>query len=229
VSQKVVDALVGMSGFYSASLDAELLREEKNKTYVCGTRGRIEWLEQLRKNSRKGGAVRSANTRKAKLKQLGTEEPNGYLEGSLERSQKDSQTEARSKPDLSPLTLAPAPALAPTLILNTNTSIQRRKKKSKNSYPEEFEEIYQSYPKREGKSQGFRVYEKEISSLDDLQQLTAAISNYRRAKSGTEHKYLLHFKTFMNQWRDWLEVPSLPNGALPLRERTVEDILGVSP
>lgn len=73
-------------------------------------------------------------------------------------------------------------------------------------YPPEFEQIYQEYPRREGKTQGFKVYQREIRSPALWNDLSRAISNYRQVKSGTDPKYLLHFKTFMNQWRDWLDI-----------------------
>jgi len=218
ITQEIFEAIVSTERFFDAALNVDLLRRAQDKIYVCGTRGRIEWLGTLRRNAKKGGqAFKRKMKPKHDVKETEEQRPHGLPGGPL-----DGQAEMGS------LGGPPAPAPAP-ILNNTYTSNHRRKKKSKNLYPEEFETIYKSYPRREGKTQGFRVYEKEISSLDDLKQLTAAISNYRLAKAGTEHKYLLHFKTFMNQWRDWLEVTSPPDGTPPPRERTVDEILGVAP
>ena len=84
-------------------------------------------------------------------------------------------------------------------------------RKLKSEYPTEFEVIYKTYPCKEGKSEGFKVYSKEILTLDDQNQLAAAIRAYVALcrKEKRETKYMKHFGTFMNCWRDYLdETPS---------------------
>jgi hypothetical protein len=84
-----------------------------------------------------------------------------------------------------------------------------RKKERKNTcrleYSEEFEKTYEAYPRREGKSSGFKVYRRDIVSAEDRLRLQTAIKNYKFAKRGTEPKFLMMFSTFMNQWEDWLD------------------------
>jgi hypothetical protein len=72
-------------------------------------------------------------------------------------------------------------------------------------YPDSFEQVYDTYPRKEGKTPGYKTYCKHIRSEADRQLLLKAIQNYRRAKSGTDACYLMHFSTFMNQWTDWLD------------------------
>lgn len=95
--------------------------------------------------------------------------------------------------------------------INTNTA----------GYPAEFEGVYKKYPRREGKTPGFKTYSKLIKSDEDRARLEMAIANYSRQKRGTEKRYLLQFSTFMNQWTDWL-----PENPIPLEPvfRTAEQI-----
>jgi hypothetical protein len=71
-------------------------------------------------------------------------------------------------------------------------------------YPAAFESLYRKYPRREGKTPGFKTYLKEITEYEREAMLSLAIDNYSRQKKGTEKRYLLKFSTFMNQWQDWV-------------------------
>jgi DNA-binding transcriptional MocR family regulator len=81
----------------------------------------------------------------------------------------------------------------------------KKTKTRRKGYPPEFEEIYRAYPRHEGKSGGFKVYEKQILSPADHAELSKAIANYKSRKAGTELRYLLMFSSFMHQWHDWLD------------------------
>lgn len=83
----------------------------------------------------------------------------------------------------------------------------KNSRKTKIEYPTEFEDLYKTYPRREGKSQGFKVYSKEILSPDDQKQLAAAISKYSALcrKEKREAKHTKHFGSFMSCWRDYLD------------------------
>jgi hypothetical protein len=100
-----------------------------------------------------------------------------------------------------------------------------KSRKPRKQYSEEFEKIYSEYPRQEGKTRGYKTFQKEILSETDLNQLAAAVSNYRRAKVDCEYQFLMHFGTFMNQWTDWVDPPQ----AKPHRQvqtLSVEQILG---
>jgi hypothetical protein len=77
------------------AIEARLAERVDGGIRIRGTRGRIEWLGKLRKNSKKGGAARKAKTK-----------PNGYPSGSV----LGSQVEAKSKPDRSPPSPSPSPS-----------------------------------------------------------------------------------------------------------------------
>jgi len=95
LSALVIDTLAEIENFAKYLIDPEISLAETGQDSglirIKGTKGRIEWLSKLRKNSRKGGLARQA---KAK--------PKG------------SQSEAKTKPEVSPLSLAPVPVLAPS-------------------------------------------------------------------------------------------------------------------
>lgn len=69
------------------------------------------------------------------------------------------------------------------------------------------EVIYSLYPRKMGKSQGFKSALAQCKKPGDLELLEKAVTNYMAylIKEGTEKQYVLYFSTFMNQWRDWLE------------------------
>jgi hypothetical protein len=71
----------------------------------------------------------------------------------------------------------------------------------------DFDSLYQKYPRKEGKSQGYRVLTREIKTPADFENISRAIDRYRAhvEATGTEAKFIKHFSTFMNHWKDWLD------------------------
>jgi len=125
VSEAIVEANLGDQGV-DGLLVAELGERVDGGIRVCGTEGRIEWLQRLQDNAKRGG--------EANAKRLAKSKPNGYPAGSYtvgantngqpggkpDDSQAASQNEARGKPERSPLTLTPSPedqrhSLAPAI------------------------------------------------------------------------------------------------------------------
>lgn len=71
----------------------------------------------------------------------------------------------------------------------------------------DFESVYQRYPRKVGKSKGLKVCERQIKTPEDYDQLSTAVdrySNYCDAQY-SEARFVMHFSTFMNSWRDWLD------------------------
>jgi hypothetical protein len=70
----------------------------------------------------------------------------------------------------------------------------------------DFERLYNLYPRKEGKSLGFKKCSK-IKSQKDYQALEQAIRIYagKVAAEKTEIQYIKQFSSFMTTWRDWLE------------------------
>lgn len=91
VRSEMLDALVERDGFGPILVAAELAEECEDGSFrIRGTKGRIEWLARLRKNSRKGGAAN-----RARLK------PEGSLQATQKASQLASQNEAKAEPSYS--------------------------------------------------------------------------------------------------------------------------------
>jgi len=100
----------------------------------------------------------------------------------------------------------------------TNKRASVPNSKSETGYGAGFQEVYESYPRREGKSAGWKIYDREIKTSEEREALLTAIKNYRKNKVGTEARYLLMFSTFMNQWRDWIDpAAGLSRLAAPLQ------------
>lgn len=71
----------------------------------------------------------------------------------------------------------------------------------------DFEIVYSFYPRKEGKSAGFKKIRSQLKTHQDLDDLRKAIDNYSTflKRNGTEARFIKHFSTFMNEWRDWLD------------------------
>jgi hypothetical protein len=76
----------------------------------------------------------------------------------------------------------------------------------------DFEALYAKYPHKVGKSPGLKIARAQIKTPEDYAKLEQAIANFSRyhEKRGTEKNYIPYFKTFMGQWRDWIEAPEDP-------------------
>lgn len=113
-----VETVLGVSGV-DALVEANLGERVSGGVRIRGTKGRIEWLEKLRKNGSKGGRPKGSKT-KTKRK------PSGFLE-----SNPPAPAPAPSGiPDLSPATPLPLPTSPPRSFAATQvtgpTGIARR-------------------------------------------------------------------------------------------------------
>lgn len=89
--------------------------------------------------------------------------------------------------------------------------IKRKENKTKESDKSDeivfdFESIYNAYPRKEGKTNGFKKLTSEIKSVDDYNSLKEAVSNYAEQVSGQDKKYIKLFSSFTSVWRDYIEV-----------------------
>lgn len=95
-------------------------------------------------------------------------------------------------------------------------------RRSRSESDQAFEDAYGDYPRKEGKSGGKKIFEK--LSPEEQALVPVAIQNYRTRKAGTDAQYLLHFKTFMGQWRDWLDAQT-GTAVAPSARDEAEDLL----
>lgn len=68
-----------------------------------------------------------------------------------------------------------------------------------------FEDVYNHYPRKEGRKAGEKVFKRDIKTEDDYSNLLLAVKNYSALVTGRDKQYIKQFSTFMNNWRDYLE------------------------
>jgi hypothetical protein len=76
-----------------------------------------------------------------------------------------------------------------------------------NALDAELSKIYQLYPKKVGKTEGFVRLKKQFSSVEELQPFRQAVERYAdhcRTKA-LDGKYIKHFSSFITGWQDWLD------------------------
>ena len=89
----------------------------------------------------------------------------------------------------------------------------------------DFDSLYARYPRKEGRKRGMEILRKSIKTEAEYQAFAGAMDNYlalcKREKR--EAKYLLHWKTFVNNWTDYLQEiePAKPE-ALSQMERILK-------
>jgi hypothetical protein len=113
----------------------------------------------------------------------------------------------------------------PTEVRSKNKEIRtKRLDTEKEEFELDFESAYVLYKNKKGKTDGFKKLYKEIQTKEDLELLKKSIENYNLDISinKTEAKYIKHFSTFVNCWRDWLEYQ--PTGKLHF-ENSRKDII----
>ena len=81
---------------------------------------------------------------------------------------------------------------------------EKDKEKDKGSFYKKIEKVYlDHYPLKKGKTPGVTKLSKEIKSDEDIEKLVRSIETYK--KSINDVKFIKHFSTFANEWRDWLD------------------------
>jgi hypothetical protein len=90
--------------------------------------------------------------------------------------------------------------------INKEVTTNKNDKNDKNNiYVDFFEQIWQLYPKKEGKGQVSLAQKKKLYSIG-LEEMTRAIDRYKKDKQGTDRKYLKNGSTFFNSgYIDYLD------------------------
>ncbi len=77
-----------------------------------------------------------------------------------------------------------------------------------NEYQIKIEKIYSElYPLKKGKSNGIKEILKQIKTPEDLEDFEKSVKKYADncRVNRVDPKYIKHFSTFVNTWRDWLD------------------------
>lgn len=83
----------------------------------------------------------------------------------------------------------------------SNVLINKNEKKFKN----QIQDIYKNYPRKIGWSKGLERLLVQIKTEGDASALASSVKRYRDhcVAEKTESKFIMHFSTFANCWRDW--------------------------
>jgi hypothetical protein len=99
----------------------------------------------------------------------------------------------------------------PTLTL-THTLKKKNNTYDQNHFAQdELERLYVLYPRKIGRQKGLKILAKQIKNQTELLDLERAIKNYSNHVKQQDPKYIKHWSTFANEWRDWIE-PIVENG-----------------
>lgn len=209
-----IDALAEVDGYAQWIVEADLGdRQEDGRVRVKGTKGRIEWLGRLREQAQAGGKARAWQARRGAKGEFTQQTPCQQAEetpaAGLDNSQPE--TPAQASPSTS--------TSASSAVTSKDLNIVKRKRRT--GYSDEFERIYSQYPRREGKSAGFKVYTKTIKTDLDRERLVLSVRNYTtQCKAlGREIQFVKQFSSFMRDWEDYVEpIPNLGDSQVPLHE-----------
>lgn len=182
----------------SKLIEANLAIEYENGVYVRGSSQWLEWVNEEREKRKAGGQKSAQRPRDAKGRLLASDQVtsnndpsessnvqvsvSGSYSGSKE-IQYNAPSELFSEKEISTLG---------TKFKPSDTQLQ---------------EIYSDFPRKKGRAKGFAKARAEIKSIHDLDDLKAAVSNYRQncILEKKEPRFILHFSTFMAEWRDWID------------------------
>jgi hypothetical protein len=79
-------------------------------------------------------------------------------------------------------------------------------KKNKNTVLFDFDAVYKNYPNKQGKQKGFEYCARHIKTEDDYNALKKSVDNYALVVKGKSKNYIKHFSTFMNCWKDYINI-----------------------
>lgn len=93
----------------------------------------------------------------------------------------------------------------------------------------DLESLYKKYPRKEGKLKGMATAKTQIKTQADYDDLSLAIDKYVKniKQEGTESRFIKHFSTFMNSWREWLDPET--GTVIGPSKKTIAEIYGVDP
>lgn len=83
----------------------------------------------------------------------------------------------------------------------------------------DFVALYKKFPRKAGKEKGLEFCEKKIKTLQDYNDLGRAIDNYAKycKDSKADIQFIKYFRSFLSEWRDWLD-PDMVQVKAPLQK-----------
>ena len=98
---------------------------------------------------------------------------------------------------------------------NELTRVNNKENIKRNSEPDEFEELWKLYPRKEGKKDAYKAYKKAIKEGTTNEQIRQGIENYKAwLKAKNETTYIKQGSTFFNgeHWNDEFDLTQINRG-----------------
>lgn len=76
----------------------------------------------------------------------------------------------------------------------------------------DFEKLWASYPKKDGKKEAERHFRASVQSEKQWGEINQALANYLRHVKGKELQYVKNGSTWFNNWQDWVVWKGDQNG-----------------
>lgn len=103
---------------------------------------------------------------------------------------------------------------------DTNKNI-RRYKNDKNIYPSKFEEFWESYPKKIGKGDAGKVWDRLKPSIELVETIQRSVADHKQSRQWLQNngQYIPNPSTFLNQrrWEDEVKIEEKKSGIINLK------------
>lgn len=76
--------------------------------------------------------------------------------------------------------------------------------------PPEFEPLWKTYPRREGRKDALKHFKATVKTTEDLANIKLAVKNYADyiTKAGKDREFTKMGSTFFNDWEEWVVSPA---------------------
>ena len=91
-----------------------------------------------------------------------------------------------------------APASQELAIATPKAPMKAKKSKKRNDYPDDFEEFWRTYPRREDKKKAFTVWQKALKGGATADEIIAGAVRYAKYRAGEPEQYTKHPATWLN-------------------------------
>lgn len=90
------------------------------------------------------------------------------------------------------------PASQELAIATPKAPVKAKKSKKRNDYPDDFEEFWRIYPRREDKKKAFTVWQKALKGGATADEIIAGAVRYAKYRAGEPEQYTKHPATWLN-------------------------------
>lgn len=95
-----------------------------------------------------------------------------------------------------------------------NFSESEGRRYARNSYPDEFNELWKIFPRKSNKPGAYKAYQATLKRGNQHSVLLAAVAAYAKLREGEDEKFTMHGSTFFgpnDRWQDFVEQISDPS------------------